>query len=213
MGLFSFLGSILGAGAEKKGSRQAQAAMNDALNRAIGVQQHQYDTTRADFAPEMGLGNGAIGEFGDLTGANGADKWTAALAALKNDPLYKSLYSNGEEAVLQNASATGGLRGGNTQTGLARFGADTLSATLQQRLAQLMSAIGIGTQAKGAITGVGLNTANNVSNLDTRVGENNSSNILTRAGINAGMWNSAGGFLDNAVKSFLPGGGGWASVF
>jgi hypothetical protein len=201
MGLFSFVGGLLGAGAQKKASRNAQAAMNDALNKAIGVQQAQNQQTRADFAPEMGLGNSAIGEYGDLTGANGADKWAASLAALQSDPLYKSLYSNGQEALLQGASATGGIRGGNTEDALAHFGADTLSSTLQQRLQQLLAAIGIGTQAKGAITGVGLNTANNVSGLDTSIGQNNSSNILTRGGITAGMWKSAGGFLDNAVSA------------
>jgi hypothetical protein len=207
MGLFSFVGGLIGAGAQKKASRNAQAAMNDALNKAIGVQQAQNQQTRTDFAPEMGLGNSAIGEYGDLTGANGADKWAASLAALHDDPLYKSLYSNGEEAVLQNASATGGIRGGNTEGALAHFGADTLATTLQQRLAQLMASIGIGTQAKGAITGVGLNTSNNVSGLNTSIGQNNSSNILTRGGITAGMWNSAGSFLDQAVSAAFGAGG------
>jgi hypothetical protein len=213
MGLFSFLGGILGASAEKKASRGAQAAEVDALNKAMGIQQANLQQTRGDLAPEFGLGNSAIGAYGDLTGANGNDKWSAALAALKDSPLYQSLFRNGQETLLQNASATGGMRGGNTERGLADFGSDTLSTTLQQRLQELMASIGIGTQAKGVAAGVGMNTANQSSGFQGKIGDANAQGILTRGGLTAGMFNSAGGFLDNAVQAFLPGGGGFKSIF
>lgn len=208
MGLFSFIGGLLGAGAEKKASRGAQASLVDALNKGIATQQHQYDLTRGDFAPEAALGTSAAGSFGDLVGANGADKWSAAIKALQESPLYQSLYSNGREAVLQNASATGGLRGGNTERSLANFGADTLSTTIQQQLQNLMAGINAGTAAKGTVAGVGTNTANSISSQQGQIGGANAQGILTRGGLTAGMWNSAGSFLDQVVSAFLGAGGG-----
>jgi hypothetical protein len=220
MGLFSFVGGLLGAGAQKKASRNAQAAMNDALNKAIGTEQHQYEQTRQDFMPYLNGGVSAFGQLGNLAGANGADQWQTAIAALQQSPYYQSLYNNGQEAVLQNASATGGIRGGNTQTGLANFGRDTLAMAIQQQLQNLGGIANMGLGAAGSVGGFGANQANAVAGLQQNIGQNNSSNILTRGGINAGMWNSAGGFLDSAVSAALGafpglggGGGGGFSAF
>jgi hypothetical protein len=127
---------------------------------------------------------------------------------------------HGQEAVLQNASATGGIRGGNTQTGLANFGRDTLAMAIQQQLQNLGGIANMGLGAAGSVGGFGANQANAVAGLQQNIGQNNSSNILTRGGINAGMWNSAGGFLDSAVSAALGafpglggGGGGGFSAF
>jgi hypothetical protein len=213
MGLFSFVGGLLGAGSQKKASRNAQAAMVDALNKAIGTEQQQYQQSRADFAPYLATGTSALGGLGDLVGTNGADKWQAAIAALQQSPLYQSLFRNGQESLLQNASATGGLRGGNTQRGLADFGADTLASVYQNQVGNLGSLASMGLGATGNISALGQNNANQVAGLQQGIGQTNANGILTRGGITAGMWNSAGGFLDQAVSAFLPGGGGFKSIF
>jgi hypothetical protein len=68
----------------------------------------------------------------------------AAITALQASPYYQSLYKNGLEANLQNASATGGIRGGNEVRSLADFGADTLNQTIQQQLSALAGLAGMG---------------------------------------------------------------------
>lgn len=51
-----------------------------------------------------------------------------------NSPIYNNLVSRGEEAVLRNASATGGLRSGNVQGALATNAQDALMTAYNNRL-------------------------------------------------------------------------------
>lgn len=65
----------------------------------------------------------------------------AVLDRIMADPLYQAKVKQGEEALLQNASATGGLRGGNVQAALAQFRPQMLSAEIANRIAQLSGVI------------------------------------------------------------------------
>lgn len=204
MGLFSFLGGILGGGAQKKASSQAQAAQIAFDQKALDQQAAQFGVTQHNIEPFIGAGTQALGQQGDLLGLHGAPAQQTGIDAIMASPYYKTLYNNGLEANLQNASATGGLRGGNEGRSLANFGADTLSAAIQQHLANLS---GVSTMGANSAAGLGsLSQAN--SNAQTALygdqGTATSNGILTRGGISAGMWNSAGGFLDSALKKFLP---------
>lgn len=206
MGLFSFIGGILGGSAQKKASQKATDATVLALNNGIGTQNAFAQQTRDDYAPYTTAGAGAVGQLSEFTnGGMSADELSAKVMA---DPLYASLFSNGEEALLQNASATGGIRGGNTQRGLADFGSDTMAKVYQQILSNLGSVANLGLGAQGAVTGIGQGVANNVTTAQTDIGRAKAGNYLTKGGINAANWNNAGGLLDSVVSSFLPTGFG-----
>jgi hypothetical protein len=97
--------------------------------------------------------------------------------------------------------------------GLADFGADTLASVYQNQIGNLGSLANMGLGATGNIGALGPNSANQVAGLQGQIGGANAQGILTRGGLTAGMWNSAGGFLDNAVTAFMPGGGGFKSLF
>lgn len=221
MGLFSFIGGLLGGGSQKKAAEQATAAQTAAFNRAIDIQNNQYNQTRQDYMPYTTAGNNAIQSLDELIrlsmgGGNGTpptratDEMLAAQAELearvKGMPLYQSMYRNGEEAILQNAAATGGLRGGNTQRGLADFGSDVLSNVYQQTLANLGQVANLGLGATGSVANFGANTANATSNLTSAIGSAQANNYLARGRINAQNWQNAGGFLDNIAGAGTGGG-------
>lgn len=210
MGLFSFIGGLIGGGAAKKASRKAQGAMVDAYNRGIGEQQRQFDTTRADFQPFRDTGVAGLGQLGDLIGVNGPEKQAAALGMIQGSPELAALFRNGEEAVLQNASATGGLRGGNTQRGLADFRSDAFNTVLQNQLSRLGGLAGMGMGSTEAVANFGQQKANSITELLGRIGGAKASGYLTRGGINSQNWSNAGSFLDDAIRSILPGGGGFS---
>ena len=208
MGLFSFVGGLLGAGAEKKAVKKATRFQVDALNRGIDEEARQYDTSRNDFMPFMDFGKGGLGQLGDLLGMNGNDKAAAAIDALKQSPLFTSLFNTGKEAVLQNASATGGVRGGNTQTALYDSGEQTLAQVLQDQIKNLFGAASVGEGATGSVAQLGANKSDAVAALLGKIGGTQASGALTKGGLTAGMWNSAGSFLDQVVSSFMGAGGG-----
>lgn len=202
MGLFSFVSSKISSGKAKKASRKAEAAQLEYLNKAIGEQQRQFDVTRADYAPYLQSGLGGLSNLSDLLGINGADAQSAGMVSIQNSPMLESIIRNGEEALLQNAAATGGIRGGNTQRGLADFRADAFADQLNQQIARMAGLAGLGMGATDSVSSFGANASNNISNLFGQQGQVRAGGLLTRGGINNQLWNNAGSFLDNAAGSF-----------
>ncbi|WP_394659890.1 hypothetical protein [uncultured Novosphingobium sp.] len=218
VGLFSFIGGLFGGGAQKKAANQAMQAQTAALNRAIDIGNQQFQQTRSDYMPYTQAGTAAIGDLSALLGLGGLselgatqagrDRQAEAIAQLPQGPLYQSLYRNGEEALLQNAAATGGIRGGNTQRGLADFGSDVLANVYQNQLSNLSGVAGLGLGATGSVASFGANNANNAAGLTTQIGQAQANNYLARGRINAQGWQNAGSFLDSAISAGLPGAGG-----
>ncbi len=204
MGLFSFVGGLIGAGKAKKASKKAEAAQLEYLNKAIGEQQRQFDVTRQDYAPYLQSGLGGLTALSDLIGINGADAQSAGLVNVQNSPMLASVIRNGEEALLANASATGGLRGGNIQRGLADFRSDAFADQLNQQIARLAGLAGLGQGATDSVSAFGANASNNISNMYGQQGQVRAGGLLTRGGINSQMWNNAGSFLDSTAKSLIP---------
>jgi hypothetical protein len=148
-----------------------------------------------------------VAGLGDGVGINGADKQQEFLTALESSPLLESLFRNGEEAITQNAAATGGLRGGNTQRGLADFRSDTFAGQFDAQLARLAGLAGLGSGATDAVSTFGANASNNISNLYGQQGQVRAGGILTRGGINNQLWNNAGAGIEDAIKAIFGGGG------
>src|SRR5690606_2203704 len=109
MGLFSLLGGIIGGNKQAKAAKQAAQLQYDAAMQGVRETARQFDVTRQDFAPYQQAGVRALDRFGDLLGLNGREDQQREIDLLRASPLYKSLYGSGEEAILANASATGGL--------------------------------------------------------------------------------------------------------
>jgi hypothetical protein len=205
MGLFSAIAGVFAGGAQKKASQKATDAMVGAMNRGIDTQNAFQQQTRSDYMPYTTAGNGAVTELGNFV--NGGLSADELAAKIKENPLYASLYDNGAEALLQNASATGGLRGGNTQRGLADFGADTMAKVYQQIISSLSGVANLGLGAQGAVTQTGANVTDNVTNLMGQIGQTQAGNFITKGGINAANFNTFGAAADQAAKAALPGAG------
>jgi hypothetical protein len=215
MALFGALGGLIGGAKAKKSSKKAAKAQIAGMQQGIGEQQRQLGVTTGMFQPWLQGGTEAAGMYGNLVGTGGWDAQQEAINQLQASPFYQSLYRNGEEALLQNASATGGLRGGNTERSLADFGADTLSTTIDRQLSALGGLSQQGYNAAGALGGFGANTANNVTSLLTGQGQAKADDIMRRAAITANMWQTGGGFLDSAASAIAGGigaGGGFGAM-
>lgn len=154
---------------------------------AFGKYHYETDGSRRDLTPFTKGGMEAI---------DGQMAQAQAIAELEASPLFQTLIRNGEEGVLQNASATGGLRGGNTQRSLADFRADTLTQTIENQLSRLGGLAGAGLGAVNSAGQFGANAASGISNIFGQQGQVRSGGILTRGGITAGQMGNIGGILD-----------------
>lgn len=180
-------GSALAASSQKKAANKAAAAQQASDAQAIAEQQRQYNQTRSDLSPWMTAGQSALGGQGDLLGINGAGAQQGAISSLQASPLYQSLFNNGQETLLANASATGGLRGGNTQGALANFGRDTLAGVIQNQLANLGGVSQQGQNAAAQVGSFGAGAAGNISGLLQSQGQAQAGAALAGGAANASL--------------------------
>jgi len=79
-----------------------------------------------------------------LAGLRGPEAQQAAIAQIEQSPFLQAQIRQGEEAMLQRASATGGLRGGNIQGALAQFRPQMLQQAIEQQYGRLGGFAGTG---------------------------------------------------------------------
>lgn len=183
-------GSLLSSSAASGAASDAAAATAAANQAATAEVQRQYNQTRTDLMPWQTAGSSALASQGDLLGLNGTAKQAAAIAAQKSSPLYQSLFANGQNTLLQNAAATGGLRGGNTQGALANFGRDTLAEVIQNQLSNLGGVSTQGEDAAAKTGALGANSANTIAQLLNNSGASQANADYAIGGANAGAASS-----------------------
>lgn len=123
-----------------------------------------------------------------------------AVAQIEGQPMFQALARQGEDAILQSASATGGLRGGNTQGALARFRPELLNQFINQQYARLAGITEMGQNAAAGVGSAGLATGANIGNILSNRG------VATAAGAGAQgqIWGNAigglGGLLAGSIN-------------
>lgn len=187
----SLLSSIAGG----KGASKAAKIQAAAYQKGIDEQQREFGITQQNFAPYLAAGDSALGSTLDLLGlgSGGADGQQSAIDALKASPAFTSLYRQGNDTILQNASATGGLRGGNTENSLANFGSDLLAQVIQQRLGNLGGLVSVGSGSTSTLGGLAQNNANSISTLLGQQGNANATAAAAPYSALQGFLNSIGG--------------------
>lgn len=187
--------SLDSAGAQKKAGNAAADAQAAAAQAGIDEQRRQFDAVQKLLSPYIGTGTQALGAQGNLVGLGGNDAEQQAIQQLQNGPQYQSMLQAGTNSILQNASATGGLRGGNVQGALAAFAPGLLAQTIQQRFQNLGGLSALGQGAAIGLGNAGMSTGNNVAALLQQQG-------AARAGgyLNAGK--SDQNFLNGITRGF-----------
>ena len=181
-------GSQMSASKGAAASKQAAAQQAAAQGSAIEVQNAQFqqiqellrpyvEAGKPDLTqPYIQAGPGALQAMQGLAGLRGAGEQQAAINQIQQSAQFQELARQGEEGILQNAAATGGLRGGNVQAALAQFrpallnqliesqygklaGLTTLGSTSAENLLRTGQAAAAGTAAAGQ------QSASNIGNL------------------------------------------------
>lgn len=187
-------GSILGGITGGKGAKAAAKIQAQAQQAAIAEQRNEFQTIQGNEQPYMQAGTTGLNAYLNLLGlgSQGAAGQQSAIDALKASPLFTSQYKTGEDTILQNEAATGGLRGGNTQNSLANFGASLLSQVIQNQLGNYGGLVGVGQNAASGTNTAATNTGNNISGLLTQQGNAQAAGVLGQANSLQNVFNSLG---------------------
>jgi hypothetical protein len=98
-------------------------------------------------------------------GLAGPEAQQTYVAQQEQSPIFQALARQGEEAMLQNASATGGLRGGNVQGALAQFRPALLNQFLEQQYGRLGGMTALGQQSAAGVGTAGMQSAGSIADL------------------------------------------------
>lgn len=157
--------SVGSAVVQSKSASKAASAQTASAAAGIDEQRRQFDAVRELLAPFVEGGTTAFGQQMELAGAAGPEAQRAAIQAIEQGPEFAALTRQGEEAILQSAAATGGLRGGNIQGALAQFRPQILSGLIEQQYGRLGGLAAMGQQSAAGVGSAGMQTGANISNL------------------------------------------------
>lgn len=157
--------AVVGGYVQSKTASTAAEAQTQSAQAGIDEQRRQFDTVQELLSPYVDAGTQSLQQQMALGGMSGQEAQQAAITAIQQGPEFQSLTQQGENAILQNASATGGLRGGNTQAALAQFRPQVLSGLISQQYDRLGGLAGAGQNAAAGVGTAAQQTGANVSNL------------------------------------------------
>ena len=189
----------IGSNQQKKAAEGATAAQVQMGDKAIAEQSRQFDAFQKILQPYVQGGESALGGMLDILGIGpqGQQGQQTAIAGIENSPQFQALQQQGEGAILANASATGGLRGGNTQGALAQFRPSLLNNLINQRFQQFGNVASLGQASAAGVGNAGLQTGANIGNIYGNQGEAIGQGLLARGQANAAPFNalaSMGGY-------------------
>ena len=128
------------------------------------------------------------------TGAtDGAGAQDAAFRQIEQSPGFQAMARQGEEAIMQNASATGGLRGGNTQGALARFRPALLDQFIERQFGRLSGIASAGQNAAVGVGQAGMQTGQNIGNTMIGAGQASAANAGAQGQIFGSLFSQLGG--------------------
>jgi hypothetical protein len=200
------IGSALGGAIEGgESAGEASAVQQQSAQAGIDEQRRQFDAVQKLLQPYTEAGTGALTQQQALIGMGTPQAQQQAITALQGGPQFQALQQQGENAILQNASATGGLRGGNVQGALAQFRPALLSSLINQQYERLGGLSALGQNAAAGVGNAGLTTGRNVATLLGEQGAAQAGGILGQQGALTGGISKAFGAIQGA--------GGFGKVF
>lgn len=172
--------SIIGGALSARATSQAARSQRKAAEAGIGEQRRQFDITQEQFAPFQEAGVSALGQQQALLGLGSPEEQQAAFAAFSDTPGQQFLRGQQERALLRNASAIGGLGGGNVRSALQAQAFGRAQTDFSNQFNRLGALSGAGQQATTQLGQFRGGTAANVSGLLGQAGAARASGILGR---------------------------------
>ena len=186
---------LIGSSMQASAAGEAAGIQAGAAQAGIEEQRRQFDAMRELLKPYTEAGLPALEAQQAFLGLQGPEAERAAIERIKGGETFQALASQGEEALLQRASATGGLRGGNIQGALAQFRPQLLSSLIEQQYGRLGGLTTMGQRSAAGVGAAGMETGTNVANLLAQQGAARAGGELGEAKAYGQLFNLPAQFL------------------
>jgi hypothetical protein len=203
---------LIGGAIQSRSAGRAADAQSEAAQRGIDEQRRQFDAVRELLKPYVDVGLPALEQQKALIGLGGPEAQRQAISAIETGELFQARARQGEEALLQNASATGGLRGGNIQGALGQFRPAMLQAEIDRQYGRLAGLTTLGQQSAAGVGTAGIQTGARISGLEGDIGSAQAGGELASGRALSGVFNLPAQFLglQYGMKGGTP---GFANLF
>lgn len=182
--------------------------------RSTLVNQFQAQTQRglkSLTAPLEGVLEGI--KTGEKYGELNKQRQQQAIQGIEQGPLFQELARQGETGILQNVSATGGLRGGNVQAALGQFRPNLLNQLIEQQYTKLagltslgantaQNRLNLGQASAATLGGQGMQSAANIGNLLSAQGASQAAGITGAANAQIQGVAGASSAITGAVQNY-----------
>lgn len=203
VGTAAVVGGVASSAMSGKAAGKAADAQAEASAASVEEQRRQFDAMQELLKPYVTAGTGSLQSQQDLLGMNGPAAQQQAIDSIQRGPAYQSAIQSGSNLITQNAAATGGLRGGNTQDALGRYGGDLLTNLVQNQFTNLGGLTSLGQNSAAQTGNAGMQSANSISNALAQGGAAKAGGYIAQGNAQAGMINS----ITGGLGAFLGAGG------
>jgi len=156
---------LIGSAMQADAAGRAAETQSGAAAAGIAEQRRQFNAMRELLKPYTEAGVPALEAQQAFLGLQGPEAERAAIERIRSGETFQALAGQGEEALLQRASATGGVRGGNIQAALGQFRPQLLSGLIEQQYSRLGGLTSMGQRSAAGVGAAGMETGVNVANL------------------------------------------------
>ena len=164
-------GAVIGGIAAKKSADKAAKSQTESSKSGIAEERRQFNAVVELLKPYVEAGTGSLEAQQSLLGLAGPEAQQEAIDALEASPQFESLVRTGEESILQNAAATGGLRGGNVKRALSQYRPEVLSQLIESQFNKLGTITNLGQSSAAGQAVAAQNTGSNIANLLGQIGQ------------------------------------------
>ena len=197
-------GSVIGSSMQADAAGEAASAQSASAQAGIDEQRRQFDAIRELLKPYVDVGVPALQAQRELIGLGGDQQ--AAINRLEQSPLFRAQVNQGEQALLQRASATGGLRGGNIQAALAQFRPQMLNAEIERQYGRLGGLTSLGQQSAVGVGTAGQAMGSNIANLLQQQGAAQAGGALGQGAAYSNMIGGIAGGIGRGMGGGIGGG-------
>jgi hypothetical protein len=186
---------LIGSTMQASAAGEAAGIQAGAAEAGIAEQRRQFDALQTLLKPYTEAGLPALEAQQAFLGLRGPEAERAAIERISGGERFQELTRQGEEALLQRASATGGLRGGNVQAALAQFRPQVLNQLIEEQYGRLGGMTTLGQRSAAGVGAAGTELGTNVANLLAQQGAARAGGELGEAKAYGSLFNLPGQLL------------------
>jgi hypothetical protein len=182
---------VVGAAGTYAASQSAAGAAGDAAQMGYDADMAALQYLKETEKLPQELREGALTQLGGLYGLEGGQGSQQQLIdQAKASPYYTSMQQTGEDAILRNAAATGGLRSGNVQANLAKYNQGLLADAYQQQLSGLQGLAQLPSNATA------------IAAQQSRAGQTGAQGMIAQGQIKADLYGNMTGLAQEGVRAY-----------